>query len=155
MFIVKWVNWANVMEQNYNCIIWTDKARIVRHIDQRVRVKGNLFAPKCSYANIPYVQCSETLIISSSCVFLLPLPFELKFWFFEFEYVAWREVQIEGFIWILSKIMVALLTIKWLIGVEKVNWSSNHVICILVGMVIWTSTSAMSSFPFLVSTCSK
>ena len=40
-----------------------------------------------SYANIPYVQCSETLIISGSCVFLLPLPFELKFWFFEFEYV--------------------------------------------------------------------
>ena len=61
---------------------------IVRHIDQRVRVKGNLFAPKCSYANIPYVQCSETLIISGCCVFLLPLPFELKFWFFEFEYVT-------------------------------------------------------------------
>ena len=24
----------------------------------------------------------------SVCVFLLPLPFELKFWFFEFEYVT-------------------------------------------------------------------
>ena len=56
--------------------------------DQRVRGKGNLFAPKRSYANIRYVPCSETLIISGSCVFLLPLPFELKFWFFEFEYVT-------------------------------------------------------------------
>ena len=35
---------------------------IVRHIDQRVWVKGNLFAPKCSYANIPYEQCSEKAI---------------------------------------------------------------------------------------------
>ena len=32
--------------------------------------------------------------------------------------------------------MVALLTIKWLFREEKVNRSSNHVICILVGMVI-------------------
>ena len=48
---------------------------IVRHIVQSVRVKGNLLAPKCS----------ETLIFSGSCVFLLPLPFELKFWFFDFE----------------------------------------------------------------------
>ena len=38
---------------------------------------------------------------------------------------------------------------------EKVNWSSIHVICILVGKVIWTSTSVMSSFPFIVSTCSS
>ena len=53
------------------------------------------------------------------------------------------------------KIMVALLTIKGLIRVEKVNWSSNDVICTLVGMVIWTSTSAISSFPFTVSTCWK
>ena len=51
--------------------------------------RENLFAPKCSYANIPYVKCCETLIISGSCVFLLPLPFELKFSFFEFEYVTW------------------------------------------------------------------
>ena len=50
--------------------------------------RKNLFAPKCSYANIPYVKCSKTLIVSGSCVFLLPLPFELKFWFFEFEYVT-------------------------------------------------------------------
>ena len=57
-------------------------------LGQRVRVKGNLFAPKCSYANIPYVKCSETRFISGCCVFLLPLPFELKFWFFEFEYVT-------------------------------------------------------------------
>ena len=41
---------------------------IVRHIDQRVQVKGDLFAPKGSYANTPYVQCSETLIIYGSCV---------------------------------------------------------------------------------------
>ena len=62
----------------------------------------------------------------------------------------WRDFKFKlkvsfGILW---KIMVALFTIKWLIRVEKVNWSSNHVICILVGMVIWTSTSAMSSFPF-------
>ena len=60
---------------------------IVRHIEQSV--KGNLLAPKCS----------ETLIISGSCVFLLPLPFELKFCFFEFKYVNWLQVQIKGFIW--------------------------------------------------------
>ena len=63
-------------------------------------MKGNLFAPKCSYANIPYVQCSETLIISGSCVFLLPLPFELKFWFFEyvncFKFIFWNFVEDYG-----------------------------------------------------------
>ena len=37
--------------------------------------------------------------ISGSCVFLLPLPFELKFWFFEFEYVTVLSVQIKDFIW--------------------------------------------------------
>ena len=55
---------------------------IVRHIDQRVRVKGNPMVPKCSYANFPYVQCSETLIISCSCAFL-PLRF-LSNWNFVF-----------------------------------------------------------------------
>ena len=69
----------------------------------------------------------------------------------------WRDFKFKlkvsfGILW---KIMVALLTIKWLIRVEKVNWSSNHLICILFGMLICTSTSAMSSFPFIVSTCSK
>ena len=74
-------------------------------------MKGNLLAPKCS----------ETLIISGSCVFLLPLPFELKFWFFEFEYLIDFKFKLKVSIEILWKIMVALLTIKWLIRVEKVN----------------------------------
>ena len=69
----------------------------------------------------------------------------------------WRDFNFKlkvsfGILW---KIMVVSLTIKWLIREEKVNWSSNHAIWILVGVVIWISTSAMSSFPFIVSTCSK
>ena len=74
--------------------------------------RENRFAPKCSYANIPYVKCSETLIISGSCIFLLPLPFELKFWFSNSN--MWRDFKFKlkvsfGILW---EIMVALLTIK-------------------------------------------
>ena len=93
--------------------------------------------------------------------FPVPVYFYFRFlsnWNFGFSNSnMWRDFKFKlkvsfGILW---KIMVALLTIKWLIRVDKVNWSSNHIICILVGMVIWTSTSAISSFPFIVSTCSK
>ena len=52
----------------------------------------------------------------------------------------WRDFKFKlkvsfGILW---KIMVALLTIKWLIRVEKVNWSSTHVICILIIIIIIT-----------------
>ena len=100
-----------------------------------------------------------------SVVKLLPFPVPVYFYFhflsdwnFGFSNSNMRrnfKSKLKVSFEILWKIMVALLTIKWLIRVEKVNWSSNHVICILVGMVIWTSTSTMSSFPCIVSTCSK
>ena len=90
--------------------------------------------------------------------FPVPVYFYLRFrwnWNFGFSNLnMWRDFKFKlkvsfGILW---KIMVALLTIKWLIRVEKVNWSSNHVICILVGMVISTSTSAMSSSNDAIST---
>ena len=107
------------------------------------------------------MQTSHTYSVAKLLSFPVPVYFYFRFlsnWNFGFSNSnMWRDFKFKlkvsfGILW---KIMVALLTIKWLIRVEKVNWSSNHVICILVEMVIWTSTSAMSSFPFLVSTCSK
>ena len=107
------------------------------------------------------MQTSRMYSVAKLLSFPVPVYFYFRFlsnWNFGFSNSnMWRDFKFKlkvsfGILW---KIMVALLTIKWLIRVEKVNWSSNHVICILVGMVIWTSTSAMSSFPFIVSTCSK
>ena len=108
----------------------------------------------------------QNAVMQTSCMysvgkvlsFPVPVYFYLRFrwnWNFGFSNLnMWRDFKfkVEVSFGILWKIMVALLTIKWLTRVEKVNWSSNHVICILVGMVISTSTSAMSSSNDAIST---
>ena len=110
------------------------------------------------------MQTSRMYSVAKLLSFPVPVHFYFRFlsnWNFRFSNSnMWRDFKfkLKVSFGILRKIMVALLTIKWLIRVEKVNWSSNHVICILVGMVvIWTSTTAMSiQFSlFIISTCSK
>ena len=92
------------------------------------------------------MQTSSMYSVGKVLSFPVPVYFYLRFrwnWNFRFSNLnMWRDFKfkLEVSFGILWKIMVALLTIKWLTRVE-VNWSSNHVICILVGMVISTSTS--------------
>ena len=100
------------------------------------------------------MQTSHTYSVAKLLSFPVPVYFYFRFlsnWNFGFSNSnMWRDFNFKwkvlfGILW---KIMVVLLTIKWLIREEKVNWSSNHAIRILVGVVIWISTSSMSNFPF-------
>ena len=78
------------------------------------------------------MQTSNTYSVAKLLSFPVPVYFYFRFlsnWNFGFSNSnMWRDVKFKlkisfGILW---KIMVALLTIKKLIRMKKVNWSSNH-----------------------------